>query len=384
MKTKIKKKQDENHTLLMMTNVIEATTNEKNFNIQQAVPNEIETTFTYENYKFNYTKSSFDDVLYGPAGEIKKKNYKLLLWTYDCNDIVMNNLSQYVLNQFAKSKIDNIWTQKIFNHNNTWTSTSVDKSKRKFSSVILNNNKHLDIADTLTHFNENEMWYLDRGIPYKKSFLFYGPPGTGKTSMIKAISYELQKHIYFLNLTNIKNDNEMATLLGKLNFNEMILVIEDIDAQGTVAHNRTLNNMTDSNDNDNKDNKDNKDKSKLSLSGLLNQIDGVQNNHGLILIMTTNNPRILDKALTRDGRVDERICFNFVDHEQIHSMFKNFYKDECPTLLEIKNKIDLISNKLTPANVENTMIKNYNNSKKALEQLSNIKNAFDEFKEYEF
>jgi chaperone BCS1 len=47
---------------------------------------------------------------------------------------------------------------------------------------------NLKLLEDIEHFNNSEEWYLERGIPYKKSFLFYGPPGTGKTSIIKALS----------------------------------------------------------------------------------------------------------------------------------------------------------------------------------------------------
>ena len=288
-------------------------------------------------------------------------------------------MSQYVLNLFAKSKIDDVWTQKIFNHSNTsWNETSVDRNKRKFSTVVMQNDKHLEIEESLTHFNNNENWYLDRGIPYKKSFLFYGPPGTGKTSMIKAVSYELQRHIYYLNLVTVKNDNDLAVLLGKINFKECILVIEDIDAQGTVAHDRSLlvEEKEEKSDDTTVDNK-----STLSLAGLLNQIDGVQNNHGLMLFMTSNHPKLLDKALVRPGRIDEKVFFGFTTHDQIFKQFQNFYKEDDIQLTDITDAINLIENNLSPATVENAMIRHYKDYEKALEYLKDYRSneVFEDF-----
>jgi hypothetical protein len=395
LKTHTKRKVVENHMLLMMNKPVDATKVEKEFNVQQAVPNDKETEFDYETFTFNYSKSEFNDVLYGPGGEIKKKNYKLLLWTYDCTDEVITELSNYVLNMYAKSKIDEVWTQKIFNHRNgAWTETSVDRNKRRINTVILHNNEQKNIAKSLTYFNDNEKWYSDRGIPYKKSYLFYGPPGTGKTSMIKAISYELQKHIYFVNLSMIKDDAELATLLGKLEFKDLVLVIEDIDAQGDIAHDRQLI-QKEKEAEKLKEVEKPKDeivgitsvkapeKSKLTLSGLLNQIDGVQNNHGMMLVMTTNRPKILDKALTRDGRVDDKIFFNYATHQQIYDMMTNFYNDDNITLSLVKSMIDTTV-RIIPAVIENAMVKHYESYQDALKVISEYQGADNDFEEFEF
>jgi chaperone BCS1 len=67
----------------------------------------------------------------------------------------------------------------------------------------MKNGKNNKITEMLRHFLEIEKLHLERGIPYKKSFLFYGPPGTGKSSMIKAMSFELQRHIHYLILSNV-------------------------------------------------------------------------------------------------------------------------------------------------------------------------------------
>jgi len=392
LKTHTKRKVVENHMLLMMNKQVAATKVETEYNIQQAVPNDVETEFCYETFTFNYSKTEFNDVLYGPGGEIKKKNYKLLLWTYDCTDELITELSNYVLNMYAKSKIDEVWTQKIFNHRGgAWTETSVDRNKRRINTVILHNNEQKNIQKSLTYFNDNEKWYSDRGIPYKKSYLFYGPPGTGKTSMIKAISYELQKHIYFVNLSMIKDDAELATLLGKLEFKDLVLVIEDIDAQGDIAHDRQL--LQKEREEAAKEPVKEEipgittikapEKSKLTLSGLLNQIDGVQNNHGMMLIMTTNRPKILDKALTRDGRVDDKIFFNYATHQQIFDMMSNFYNDDSITLSLIKSTIDT-NVRIIPAVIENAMVKHYESYHDALKLISEYQGAENNFEEFEF
>lgn len=63
----------------------------------------------------------------------------------------------------------------------------------------------------------------------------------------------------------------------------------------------------------------------ISLSGLLNAIDGVATHEGRVLIMTTNHPEALDEALVRTGRVDLRIKFDYASTHQIRELFLRMY-----------------------------------------------------------
>jgi chaperone BCS1 len=63
----------------------------------------------------------------------------------------------------------------------------------------------------------------------------------------------------------------------------------------------------------------------ISLSGLLNAIDGVASSEGRILIMTTNKPKDLDQALIRPGRVDLHISFTLPQREEMVEMFLSMY-----------------------------------------------------------
>lgn len=416
LKSNSKIKKNENYSVLSMVKPIEASKQDKPYPLLKTVPEEKETEFIYDNYIFKYSKNSFDDVIYAPSGEMKKKNHKLLIWSYYCGTDTFDNLSTHVINAYAKSKVDEIWVQKIYKHSSgMWKDSILERNKRKISSVVMKGRRNQEISEMLNHFTQTEEWHLERGIPYKKSFLFYGPPGTGKSSMIKAMSFELQRHIHYLNLSTVKNDQELSNLMSSVNFKETILVIEDIDAQGSFVHKRhgviennepdfidvrsnfksddniisdptglaTLSKLVNAVNKQDKD-KDQEQKTQLTLSGILNQIDGVHNNHGMVLIMTTNYPEILDKALIRDGRVDERVFFDYCDYEQIYLMFKNFYNENTVSLETIKSKIKLSEYKIAPCNVENSMRRHYSNQMAALDDIVNsIKNK-DSFEKFEF
>lgn len=267
----------------------------------------------------------------------------------------------------------------------------LNKNRRKIISVVMKDNKNLEIKKTLDHFIQREEWYNTHGIPYKKVFLFYGPAGTGKSSMIKAISNELQRHIHYLNLSLVTNDNELNNLMANINFKEKILVIEDIDSQvpvvckrfktveseptyykcnsdpsGVIAYGNLMNTIERYNEGERGN------RSQLTLSNILNQIDGQYNNYGMILVITTNYPENLEESLIRDRRIDEKILFDYCDFLQIINMFNNFYDTDTTIINTIKNtilKIYLKIYNVAPCNVEHSMQKYYSDPLKAIEDL---------------
>jgi len=103
---------------------------------------------------------------------------------------------------------------------------------------------------------------------------------------------------------------------------------------------------------------------KLSLSFLLNLLDGVLETPGRILIITTNRPEKLDKALIRPGRIDINIKVGYCDLVMIEDMMKFFY--EMP---DFKLKNFIYNKKLTPAEVQKILLDNYDNIEMAYDKL---------------
>ncbi|KAH6882396.1 hypothetical protein BKA58DRAFT_464360 [Alternaria rosae] len=69
----------------------------------------------------------------------------------------------------------------------------------------------------------------------------------------------------------------------------------------------------------------------ISLSGLLNVIDGAASHEGHVLIMTTNTPEKLDDALTRPGRVDMQMGFTLATRNQICDTYMRMFSNDNPT-----------------------------------------------------
>ncbi|MBA43049.1 MAG: hypothetical protein CMF62_03455 [Magnetococcales bacterium] len=393
IKSKSKKVYEKDYHIVSIENPIEANKDECHYDLMKSQPNQTISEFEFNGKVINYKKSNEKVEVYTPSGPQNKTNYILTLWSYELSNNDFDSFSQLVANEYAKSKIDSVWEQKMFtNCQGEWASESLKRNKRRAKTVVLDDDLNLKLLEDIEHFNNSEDWYLERGIPYKKSYLFYGPPGTGKTSLIKALSYEIQRHIHFLSLSTVKNDEELNKLISDVNFKETIIVLEDIDCMSQAVWDRDLLDKQNTEKAEKTDKKKNKDKefeededekNKVTLSAILNAIDGIRNNHGMILVMTTNHPERLDEALIRDGRVDERLLFNYCTNEQIYKIFKNFYNGELELTLQDFQKLELDQRKLAPCNVEVALKKYYKDQHQAYEFLVNY-NPTEHKKEFHF
>ena len=147
-------------------------------------------------------------------------------------------------------------------------------------------------------------WYADRGIPFRRGYLLYGVPGSGKSSLIHALAGELMLDIYVVSLSSSWiNDSTLTTLMGRVP-SRCIVLLEDLDAAFTRSVTRSKDKDKDKdkkkseNKSDNEEestsgsssrsrrhrNKENlSDVNTLTLSGLLNALDGVAAAEGRIL-----------------------------------------------------------------------------------------------------
>lgn len=178
-------------------------------------------------------------------------------------------------------------------------------------------------------------FFADCGIPYRRGYLFYGPPGTGKSSFSAALAGHLRCDIYHINLANGSiSDGVLHRLFLGLP-RKCIVVIEDIDSAGIGReHTSWETQNAESLDHSGKpissdELKPNRTKfsaitrrNMVTLSGLLNAIDGNASQEGRLLIMTSNDPDALDAALTRPGRIDKKVYFGNMSKSAGKSIFK--------------------------------------------------------------
>jgi len=116
------------------------------------------------------------------------------------------------------------------------------------------------------------------------------------------------------------------------------------------------------------------------MSFLLNLLDGILETPGRIIIMTSNYPELLDKALIRPGRIDIISVFDRCNISTIVQMLEHFYNIKI-TELQQNNIYKLKNNLVTPAEWSKIMFENFDYPDNAIKQLSIIsenKNYKDE------
>lgn len=258
---------------------------------------------------------------------------------------------------------------------------------RPMNTVVLDSKeKHDVLADVNEYLHpRTPRWYAARGIPLRRGYLFHGPPGTGKTSFSFALAGVFGIDIYVISLQDASvTEEDLAILFTRLP-RRCIVLLEDIDTAGLRRNDdpkaedekaadadkekkkegengkpvvngvsKTKSKKTskkqdsdseansgsdsDSSDEERKAKQKKKAKAKkkksdksasldgISLSGLLNAIDGVASHEGRVLIMTTNKPESLDEALVRPGRVDRQVAFSHATSQQAGELFHRMYE----------------------------------------------------------
>jgi chaperone BCS1 len=142
-------------------------------------------------------------------------------------------------------------------------------------------------------------------MPYKQGYLLHGPPGAGKSSFSLSIAGELDMDIYVVSIPST-NDQMLRGLFAGLP-DRCVVLLGNIDAAGAPC-------SGDSGPKDSDSDTDSKSRRRgVTLSGLLNALDGVASQENRVLIMTTNHLKKLDEALTRPGRVDFKVKFQLAD-----------------------------------------------------------------------
>ncbi|KAG8158929.1 hypothetical protein KVR01_011372 [Diaporthe batatas] len=219
-------------------------------------------------------------------------------------------------------------------------------------------------------------WYANRGIPLRRGYLFHGPPGTGKTSLSFALAGVFGLDIYVISLLEPSlTEEDLLALFNSLP-RRCVILLEDIDTAGLARPKEEQDQDVEAEGEASKESTKREggrgrkggrpngtsgggggggggdgtgdggmndwkvadlarelkkqggpdEKKGISLSGLLNAIDGVASHEGRVLIMTTNKPEALDEALIRPGRVDLQVAFTNATQEQARELFERMYE----------------------------------------------------------
>lgn len=184
----------------------------------------------------------------------------------------------------------------------------IDNSKRELEEVV--------------RFLKNGDKFIEVGARIPKGVLLIGPPGTGKTLLAKAVAGEAGVPFYSCSASEFI---EMFVGLGASRIRELfkkanntapcIIFIDEIDA---IGRQRSSGGYGGSND-----------EREQTINQLLTEMDGFENNNGVIVIAATNRAELLDEALVRPGRFDRQVYVELPDFTgrkailELHTKNKN-------------------------------------------------------------
>ena len=231
-----------------------------------------------------------------------------------------------------------------------WMKVATRPSRPMETVVLDHEQKNRVLVDINEYLHPSTpRWYANRGIPYRRGYLFHGPPGTGKSSLAWAIAGVFGLEIYCISLVDPTLTEEHLGIMFANLPRRCVVLLEDIDSAGLSkrqeeetaekpkpedeAAARIGAEITRAINSARKNGLTNKDNQGISLSGLLNVIDGVASHEGRVLVMTTNFPEKLDEALIRPGRVDMKVQFTNATRSQICELFTRMYSADTPASL---------------------------------------------------
>jgi SpoVK/Ycf46/Vps4 family AAA+-type ATPase len=287
---------------------------------------------------------------------------------------------RYYFDQVIQTKVKGSVQNPLPTSHLVYTKTKFT-TNRTFDNVFFEDRKHVE--GRTKFFLENRGWYDKKGIPYTLGFMFHGPPGCGKTSSVKAVANVGRRHIINVQLSEIKTKTQLQHLFFNdeihvyngvntekytIPVSERLYVIEDIDAMGDTVLRREWKKpqvVTKKTEEDAWLAREKEtEKETIDLSFLLNLLDGTLEANGRILIITTNFPERIDRALIRPGRIDMIVHFKKCSRAIVQEMADAFYEKE----IVIPDEASL-DYKWTPAEVNQILFRNFSEPEKAIEEL---------------
>lgn len=296
------------------------------------------------------------------------------------------------------------WQQRLFrlkrdteNKGQLVWAGALTHSTKSFDTVVLDPRAKRAIVEDYRGFLAAEDWYRTMGLSYKRGYMLHGPPGTGKTSMVLALANEGARDIYSLDLSKLHSDADLDRAFELLP-ESCVVMLEDVDcmcaatltrahtaagaagaagaAAGPPAAEAALAVVVEALVGGCGEGKDScslpRGPGGLSLSALLNHLDGAGSNHGRVFVLTTNHPELLDPALVRPGRVDMKVYLGPCSRDQLRQFCELYFSgaDELAELLRIAERLP--EGALSPAEVSCLFQHHRGTPRRAIEELQKL------------
>ncbi len=193
-----------------------------------------------------------------------------------------------------------------------------EKKKVLFSDVAGNEAAKQDLSE-IVDFLKNPKKYEKLGAKIPRGVLLAGDPGTGKTLMARAVAGEANVPFFSISGSEFAEmfvgvgASRVRDLFGKAKKNApSIIFIDEIDA---VAHKRDARGGAGRED-------------EQTLNQILVEMDGFDNDSGVIVIAATNRVDMLDKALLRPGRFDRHVNVTLPERKDRVEILKVHFKNK--------------------------------------------------------
>lgn len=212
----------------------------------------------------------------------------------------------------------------LYTYNDGWE-YSENYAPRALESVVLQSGDKERLVQDIERFRGSKQRYSQLGVPYHRGYLLHGPPGTGKTSLVSALAAHFGLSLYCANLTEF-SDRSLMAAVSQIPRNS-VLLFEDIDCMKGGQKRESAIGTEKQDENKGKGASNNG----VTLSGLLNVLDGFFAPTGVLFMMTTNRMETLDPALLRPGRIDYKLYLGKASDAQKVDLYMRFFPDASET-----------------------------------------------------
>jgi len=332
---------------------------------------------TIESYKSSSDHSSDEK----KVSNVTREEYTIELWSvkYSCSHLL--KFIENVTNEYEREKKRQADKSRyIFRYDGrAKDSSDTDSihwkvceftSKRTLDNVFFEEKEH--VVTALKRFTEERELYERIGKPWQLGILLEGEPGCGKTSFITALANYFGRSIKDCQFNRMKTVQDLEECIycvsydnKNMSMDKVIMVAEDFDCMTDIAKSRKLieresqermrrvearrRNIDDHISSIQSDDAKailcaiqegsdgsvieamsaplpSTDVNRITLSSLLNMLDGIHSLTGRIIVFSTNHPETLDEAFLRPGRIDLRIRFGRPSKKIIFDMMSHWYK----------------------------------------------------------
>ncbi|HON80276.1 MAG TPA: AAA family ATPase [Spirochaetota bacterium] len=173
-----------------------------------------------------------------------------------------------------------------------------------FEDMVIDESIREQIRKEIFGFFEMEPLYRKAGIPFKRGVALFGPPGTGKTMLSKIIVSNFEQTVIWVKAGDVSTPEDIDRIFRLARMGRpSVVILEDIDF------------YTQDRNNGGGD--------RIGIATLMSHLDGLEENDGILVIITTNRIEVIEKAIVeRPGRIDTRIFLGELGREKISELLE--------------------------------------------------------------